>query len=102
MMVSDSQQTSILMGLGTKCDDGVIACPVEPTRCGAAHSKYCVKREHQCGEDVFYLKTETTTFTQNAYLLHFLEGHLSLLVSQTREPKAMYNSCKVNLKKKNM
>ncbi len=29
-----------------------LACPVEPTLCGAAHSKYCGKREHQCGEDV--------------------------------------------------
>ncbi len=37
-------------------------------RCGAAHSKYCRKREHQCGEDVVYLKTETKPFTQNARL----------------------------------
>ncbi len=53
----------------TKCDDEVLlhfnaflACPVEPTRCGAAHSKYCRKRERQCGKDV-YLKTETKPFT---------------------------------------
>ncbi len=59
-----------------------LACPVEPTRCGAAHSKYCRRREHQCGEDVVYLKSETKPFTQNAYLLHFLEGHLSLLHSR--------------------
>ncbi len=58
-----------------------LACPVEPTRCGAAHSKYCGKREHQCEEDVVYLKIETKPFTQNAYLLHFLEGHLSSLHS---------------------
>ncbi len=58
-----------------------LACPVELTRCSAAHSKYSRKREHQCGEDV-YLKTETKPFTQNAYLLHFLEGHLSSLHSR--------------------
>ncbi len=57
-----------------------LACPVDPTRCGAAHSKYCGKREHQCGEDV-YLKTETKPFTQNAYLFNFLEGNLSSLHS---------------------
>ncbi len=39
------------------------------------------KREHQCGDDV-YLKTETKPFPQNAYLLHFLEGHLSSLHSR--------------------
>ncbi len=50
--------------------------------CGAAHSKYCGKQEHQCGEDVVNLKTETKPFTQNAYLLHFLEGHLSSLHSR--------------------
>ncbi len=43
------------------------AYPVEPTGCGAAHSKYCGKREHQCGDDVVYLKTETKPFTHNAY-----------------------------------
>ncbi len=62
----------------TKRDDEVslhfnifffLACPVEPTRCGAAQSKYCGKGEHQCGEDVVYLKTETRPFTQNAYCI---------------------------------
>ncbi len=70
-----------------------LTCTVEPTRCSAAHSKYCGKRKYQCGEDVVYLKTETKPFTQNANLLHFLEGHLSSLHSQahTREPKDMSN-----------
>ncbi len=53
-----------------------LACPVDPTRCSAAHSKYCGKREPQYGEDVVYLRTETKPFTQNAYLLQFLEGRL--------------------------
>ncbi len=30
---------------------------------------------------IVYLKTETKPFTQNAYVLHFLEGHLSSLRS---------------------
>ncbi len=70
----------------TKCDDEAslhfnvfLACPVEPTRRSATHSIF-FKREHQ-RDDVVYLKTETKLFTQNAYLLHFLEGHLSLLHS---------------------
>ncbi len=58
-----------------------LACPVEPTRCGAAHSKYCRQREHQCG-DVVYIKTETKPLTHNSYLLHFVEGHLSSLHSR--------------------
>ncbi len=48
-----------------------------PTRYGAKHSKYKGKREHQCGEDIVYLKTETKPFTQNANVWHFLEEHLS-------------------------
>ncbi len=28
---------------------------------------------------IVYLKTETKPFTQNAYLLHFLEGHLIIV-----------------------
>ncbi len=40
------------------------------------------------------IKTETKPFTQNAYLLHFLEGLISLLHSHlTREQKAISNSC---------
>ncbi len=40
------------------------------------------------------------TFTQNAYLLHFLEGGLSSLhLRLTREPKDMSNSCKFTFKK---
>ncbi len=31
---------------------------------------------------IVYLKTETKPFTQNAYLLHFLERHLSPLHSR--------------------
>ncbi len=72
--------------LGTqnvRCNRGdfFLAWLAESTRCGAAHSNYCGKRKHQCGKDVVYLKTETKPFTQNAYLLHFLEGHLSSLHS---------------------
>ncbi len=52
--------------------------PVEPTGY-VVHSKYCGKREHQCRDDVVYVKTETKPFTQNANLSHFLEGHLSPL-----------------------
>ncbi len=52
------------------------------------------------GEDVVYLKTETKPFTQNAYLLYFLEGHLSSLHScltpESSKPCKIY----VNLKKK--
>ncbi len=39
------------------------------------------KEKHQHGDDVVYLKSETKPFTQNAYLLHFREGHLSSLHS---------------------
>ncbi len=60
-----------------------LACPVEPTRCGAAHSQYSRKREHQCGEDVVYLKTETKPFTQNKYLLHFLSSLHSSLTQES-------------------
>ncbi len=89
----------------TRCDDKVslhfndfffFACPVEPTRCGAAHSKYCGKREHQCGEDVVYLKTETKSLTQNAYLLHFLEGHLSSLHSRLTQESP--KPCQINVR----
>ncbi len=51
--------------------------PVEPTACCAAHSKYCRKREHQCRK----LKPSRS---HNAYLLHFLEGHLSCLAQESR------------------
>ncbi len=71
------------------------ACPVEPTWCGAAHSKYCTKLEHQCGVDVVYRKTETKPFTQYAYSLHFLEEYLSSLhlhlTQQSPKP------CKINV-----
>ncbi len=63
--------------------------------CGAAHSKYCGKQEHQCGEDVVYLKTETKPFTQNAYLFHFLEGHLSSLHSRLTQESP--KPCKMNV-----
>ncbi len=58
---------------------------VEPTGCSAAaHSKYCGKTDHQCGEDVVYVKTGTKPFTQNSYLL---ETSISVaLASHTREP----------------
>ncbi len=72
------------------------ACPVESTRCGAAHSQYCRKREHRCGEDVVYLKTENKPFTQNKYLLHFLEGHLSSLHSRLTQESP--KPCKINVK----
>ncbi len=59
--------------------------PVEPTEflLNAAHSKYSGKREHQCGEDVVYIKTETKLFTQNAYYRNF---YITVaLASRTRE-----------------
>ncbi len=55
-----------------------LAYRVEPTGYDF-HSKYCGKREHRCGDDVVYVKTGTKPFTQNAYFVHFLEGHLSVL-----------------------
>ncbi len=74
----------------TRCDEDVGRChcilmlflayPVEPTGY-VVHSKYCGKIEHQCGDDVVYVKTGTKPFTQNAYFAHFLEGHLSALHS---------------------
>ncbi len=66
-----------------------LAYPVEPTRF-AAHSKYCGKREHQCGDDVVYDKTETKPFTQNAYLSRFLEGRLSPLHSRLTQERRMF------------
>ncbi len=82
-----------------------LAYPVEPTGCGAAHSKYCGKREHQCG-DVVYVKTGTKPFTQNVYLSHFLEGHLSPLHSHLAQENRMFRKpCKINVSstfKKNM
>ncbi len=45
--------------------------PVEATACGAAHSKYSGKRDHQ-RRDIVYVKTATKSFTQNTYLLNFL------------------------------
>ncbi len=77
----------------TKCDDEVLShfnaffflsLSSWTHSMGAAHSKYSVKREHQCGEDVVYLKTENKPFTQNAFLLHFLEGYLSSGVAHKR------------------
>ncbi len=74
----------------TRCDEDVGKChcilmiffayPVEPNGY-VVHSKYCGKREYQCGDDVVYVKTGTKLFTQNAYFEHFLEGHLSALYS---------------------
>ncbi len=75
----------------TRCDEDVgryhcifmlfLTYTVEPTGY-VVHSKYYGKREHQCGDDVVYIKTETKPFTQNANVSHFLEGHLSLLHSR--------------------
>ncbi len=66
--------------------------------CYVVHSKYLGKREHQCGGDVVYVKTETKQFTQNEYELLFLEGHLSpfLLVSRTRAA-CLEKTCKINV-----
>ncbi len=53
-----------------------------------------------CGDDAVYLKTETKPFTQNAYLLHFLEGHLSSLHSRlTQESQSHVKFMKVQLLK---
>ncbi len=70
-----------------------IAYPVEATGCGAAAlfiQNIAEKREHQCGEDVVYIKTETKPFTQNTYLSHFLEGHLSPLHSRLAKESRMF------------
>ncbi len=76
-----------------------LAYPVEPTGCGAAHSKYCrEKRENRCGDVVVYVKTETKPFTQNVYLLNFLEGHLSPLHSRLAQESCMFRKpCKMNV-----
>ncbi len=69
-----------------------LAFPVEPTRCSAAHSKYCKKRERQCGEDVVYLKTETKPFRLTEHIfIEFSRGTsiIVALASHTREPEAM-------------
>ncbi len=63
--------------------------PVEPTGY-VVHSKYCGKREHQCGDDVVYIKTETKPFTQNANVSHFLEGHLSPLHSRLAKESRIF------------
>ncbi len=83
----------------TRCDEDVGRChcivmlfltyPVEPTGY-LVHSKYCGKREHQCGDDVVYVKTETKPFTQNANVSHFLEGHLSLLHSRLAKESRIF------------
>ncbi len=69
------------------------ACPVEPTLCGAAHSKYCGK--DNINVEMLFLKTETKPFTQNAYLLHFLEGHLSPLHSLLTQESP--KTCQINV-----
>ncbi len=62
----------------TRCDDDVdafecfLASPAEHTVCSAARSQYCRKTDHQCIEDVVYVKTETKHRTQNTYASHFL------------------------------
>ncbi len=55
----------------------ILAYPVEPTRSGAAsavHSKYYGKREHQCGEDVVKIKTETKPFKERIFIFVFFLG----------------------------
>ncbi len=66
-----------------------LAHPVEPTGY-VVHSKYCGKIEHQCGDDVVYVKTGIKTFTQNAYFAHFLEGHLSALHSRLAKESRIF------------
>ncbi len=66
-----------------------LTSPVEHTGY-VVHSKYCGKREHQCGDDVVYVKTETKPFTQNANVSHFLEGHLSLLHSRLAQESRIF------------
>ncbi len=43
-----------------------LAYPVEPTGCGAAHSKYC--GEENINVEKIYGKTETKPFTQNTHV----------------------------------
>ncbi len=66
-----------------------LAYPVEPTGY-VVHSKYCGKIEHQCGDDVVYVKTGTKLFTQNAYFAHYLEGHLSALHSRLAKESRIF------------
>ncbi len=42
------------------------------------------EKEHQCGDDVVYVKTETKPFTQNAYVSHFLSLLHSRLAKESR------------------
>ncbi len=42
------------------------------------------------GDYVVYVKTETKSFTQNAYFAHFLEGHLSALHSRLAKESQIF------------
>ncbi len=73
-----------------------LAYPVEPTGY-VVQSKYCGKIEHQCGDDVVYVKTGTKPFTQNAYFAHFLDGHLSALHSHLAKESRIFRMVKILL-----
>ncbi len=94
----------------TICDDEVslhfnaffLACRVEPTRCAVLYIQNIAEtRISMWRRTLFTSKTETKPFTQNAYLLHFLEGHFSVLRSRlTQEsPKPCYNELNYWIKK---
>ncbi len=60
-----------------------LAYPLEPTGY-IVHSKYCGKREHQCGD--VYVKTETKPFTERIFMTFSRGTSISVaLASHTRE-----------------
>ncbi len=60
-----------------------ITYPVEPTGCGAAHSKYCRKREHQWGDVVVYGQA---VHTEHIFITFSRETSISVaLASHTRD-----------------
>ncbi len=64
----------------------LLAYPVEPTGY-IVHLKHWGKREHQCGDDVVYVKTGTKPFTQNSYFVFSIYhrcSHISHLAIESR------------------
>ncbi len=63
----------------------LLAYPVEPTGY-VVHLKYCGYREHQCGDDVVYVKA----FHTERIFCTFLEGHQSLLDSRLAKESRIF------------
>ncbi len=61
--------------------------PVQPIGCGAAHSKYCGKREHQCGEDVVLPQNlNQADHTERIFIKFSIGTSITVaLASRTRE-----------------